>query len=207
MDGPLGIELARSEDPDAILLDIVMPDMDGYAVCRTLKQDGRLRDIPVVFLTALRTDRDTRIKALEAGAEAFLSKPLDEQELVAQVRAMAKIKAANRMQRMEKEQLAELVLQRTRELEQELAERRRAEQALRKALEDIRTLRGILPICASCKKIRDDKGYWRQVEVYIQAHSEAEFTHSVCPECMEKLYPDLDLHPGGNAPPSPGGPQ
>ncbi|UCF84401.1 MAG: ferritin-like domain-containing protein [Desulfobacteraceae bacterium] len=53
----------------------------------------------------------------------------------------------------------------------------------------IRTLRGLIPICASCKKIRDDQGYWSQIELYIRDHSEAEFTHSICPECLEKLYP------------------
>ncbi len=71
--GPRGIELARVEDPDVILLDIVMPGMDGYAVCRKIKEDEYLRSIPVLFLTALRVDRESRIKALEAGAEGFLS--------------------------------------------------------------------------------------------------------------------------------------
>lgn len=60
-----------------------------------------------------------------------------------------------------------------------------------KALEDIRVLQGLLPICASCKKIRDDKGYWIQIESYIRDHSEAEFSHGICPECIEKLYPEL----------------
>ena len=77
--GQQGIELAKREDPDVILLDIVMPEMDGYDVCRQLKSDEKLNSIPVVFLTALRTDSENRIKALEAGAEAFLSKPLDVQ--------------------------------------------------------------------------------------------------------------------------------
>ena len=86
--------------------------------------------IPVVFLTALRTDRESRVKALETGAEGFLAKPLDEVELIAQIMAMAKIKAANRRKKLEKEQLAGLVAERTRELEKELAERRRAEAAL-----------------------------------------------------------------------------
>lgn len=62
---------------------------------------------------------------------------------------------------------------------------------LQDALTKIKTLRGLLPICASCKKIRDDKGYWQQIEVYIQDHSEAELSHGICPECMKKLYPDL----------------
>lgn len=59
-----------------------------------------------------------------------------------------------------------------------------------KALDEIRILRGFLPICAACKKIRDDQGYWTQIESYITTHSEAEFTHSICPECTKKLYPD-----------------
>jgi hypothetical protein len=62
---------------------------------------------------------------------------------------------------------------------------------LKKALEEIKTLSGFLPICASCKKIRDDKGYWNQIEVYISEHSEAEFSHGICPECAQKLYPDI----------------
>jgi Ca2+/Na+ antiporter len=60
-----------------------------------------------------------------------------------------------------------------------------------KAIQEVRVLRGFLPICSSCKKIRDDRGYWTQIEGYIKEHSEAEFTHSICPECAEKLYPDF----------------
>ena len=61
---------------------------------------------------------------------------------------------------------------------------------LQEALHQVKTLRGIIPICASCKKIRDDKGYWSQVEDYVHAHTEADFTHSICPECAKTLYPD-----------------
>jgi len=77
-------------------------------------------------------------------------------------------------------------------------ERKRAEQErekvikeLQSALKDIKTLSGLLPICASCKKIRDDKGYWNQLEQYIHEHSQANFTHSLCPECAKKLYPEF----------------
>jgi hypothetical protein len=63
---------------------------------------------------------------------------------------------------------------------------------LQDALAKIRTLRGIIPICASCKKIRDDKGYWNQLENYIKEHSDAVFSHGICPECAKKLYPELD---------------
>ncbi len=129
--GLQGLALAEAEDPDAVLLDIVMPGMDGFEVCRRLKATEGLRDIPVVFLTALRTDRESRVRALEIGAEGFLSKPLDEAELVAQVRAMAKLKAANRLRRLERDELAALVAQRTRALEEELAQRERLEAQLR----------------------------------------------------------------------------
>jgi signal transduction histidine kinase len=127
-DGAKGIEMARAQDPDVILLDIIMPAMDGFAVCRELKQDEHLQAIPVLFLTALRTDRESRIMALEAGGEGFLNKPFDEVELVVQIRAMAKIRAANRLQQHEKDQLEKLVAERTRKLEQELAERKRVEE-------------------------------------------------------------------------------
>ncbi len=129
--GPEGLDLAAAEDPDVILLDIVMPDMDGYDVCRRLKADSLLKTIPVLFLTA-HTDRDTRIKAVEAGADGFLSKPFDELELSVQILAMSKLKAASRQQRLEKEHLAALVAERTRELERELAERKQAEERARK---------------------------------------------------------------------------
>jgi uncharacterized membrane protein YccC len=69
-------------------------------------------------------------------------------------------------------------------------ERERLIRELQDALENIKTLRGLLPICSSCKKIRDDHGYWNQLETYIGAHTDAEFTHGLCPECIQKLYPD-----------------
>ncbi len=132
-DGAEGILLARQEDPDAILLDVIMPGLDGFAVCRRLKSEEHLRDIPVVFLTSMRSGRESRALALAAGAEAFLSRPFDDSDLTAQVKAMAKVKVANRIRRMEHDELAALVADRTRELELELAERRRVEAALRKS--------------------------------------------------------------------------
>ena len=62
---------------------------------------------------------------------------------------------------------------------------------LTEALGNIKTLTGLLPICASCKKIRDDQGYWTQIESYIHKHSDAEFSHGICPDCSKKLYPEL----------------
>lgn len=134
-DGKSGLALATREDPDVVLLDIVMPGTDGFEVCRQMKNDTDLQDIPVVFLTALKGDRENRIRALEAGAEAFLSKPVDETELTAQIRAMVKIKHANIEKRDEARRLERLIRQRTRELEKELEERKVAEAALQESEE------------------------------------------------------------------------
>jgi len=131
LNGLHGIAMARAVDPDVILLDIVMPGMDGYAVCRQLKEDETLQTIPVLFLTALRSDRDSRVKALEVGADGFLTKPFDELELIAQIRAMAKIKAAALAQRQDKEYLEGLVAERTLEL-------RKNQNSMLDLLEDLR---------------------------------------------------------------------
>lgn len=74
------------------------------------------------------------------------------------------------------------------QMEEALEEERRR---LQKALDEVTTLRGIVPICANCKKIRDDQGFWNQVEVYVRDHTEAEFSHGICPECEKTLYPEL----------------
>jgi PAS domain S-box-containing protein len=171
--GPEGLALALAEDPDVILLDIVMPGMDGYAVCRALKDDAQQQATPVLFMTAIRSDRDSRVKALEAGAEGFLSKPFDESELIAQIRAMAKIKAAALQQRDANARLVGLVEERTRALQQsqtaaltlleelkaENEARKASEKALRRSEEKYRMLfREMLDGFALHEIICDDKG-------------------------------------------------
>ena len=131
--GSEGIELAIKEQPNVILLDIVMPDMDGFEVARRMKADERLKHIPLVFLTALKTDKKNRIKALETGADAFLTKPFDETELIAQVRAMVKIHASALRDKQEQKELSRLVVERTEDIENELEQRRRAEEETRAA--------------------------------------------------------------------------
>ena len=76
---------------------------------------------------------------------------------------------------------------------EDITDRKQAEEALQKARDEVQALQGILPICSSCKKIRDDKGHWNQVDVYVRDHSEADFSHGICPECAKRLYPDIDL--------------
>ncbi len=80
------------------------------------------------------------------------------------------------------------------ELKRSEEEQKRLVIQLQDALANIKTLHGLIPICASCKQIHDDKGYWNQIESYIRDHSEAEFSHGICPECMKKLYPNMDLN-------------
>jgi PAS domain S-box-containing protein len=109
-------------------------------------------------------------------------------------------KSYDELERRVKERTADLA-KANEQLKLQIEERKKAEEEkekliieLKNALREVKTLGGLLPICASCKKIRDDKGYWNQLEDYIQKHSEAEFSHSVCPDCAKKLYPDLDIY-------------
>lgn len=142
--------------PDLVLLDIVMPDMDGYELCERLKADPRTKDIPVIFITAVSEVMDDA-KAFELGAVDYVPKPFNPLTVKARVSTHIKL--------------------------------HRTVRELQLALKEIRTLSGFIPICAKCKKIRDDKGFWNQVENYIQERSDARFSHGICPECIESLYP------------------
>ncbi|MDD5210563.1 MAG: response regulator [Elusimicrobiales bacterium] len=144
--GLSGIELALAKDPDIILLDIVMPGMDGFETCRRLKADARLSHIPVVFLTALKPDKGTLEKAFAAGGDAFLLKPMELWELTAQIRTMLKNKAANNLQRTDHAQVGILVTQRTRELADELAAREKALESSKKSEELFRIIFAEAPI-------------------------------------------------------------
>ena len=128
LNGLQGLEIARKEDPDVIFLDIVMPGMDGFEVCQNLKKDKDLEEIPVVFVTALKGDKESRIRALECGAEAFLAKPIDRYELTAQIQTMVKIRTASKYRRDENKRLAELVLKKTQELTIENKARQESEE-------------------------------------------------------------------------------
>jgi response regulator RpfG family c-di-GMP phosphodiesterase len=107
------------------------------------------------------------VAGLDAGANDYLAKPFDPGEL------LARVEVGRRMIDMQTQLAAKV-------------------DELRLALEQVRTLRGIVPICSSCKNVRDDQGYWKQVEIYVRDHTEAEFSHGVCPNCMKALYPQFD---------------
>ena len=112
-------------------------------------------------------------KTFEAGAIDFIAKPIRSMEFLVRIKSALTLKHAHD------------------QMEEELLNRKKVEKELRAALAEVKQLSGLLPICASCKKIRDDKGYWNQIEGYIQEHSEAVFSHGICPDCMKKLYPDI----------------
>lgn len=170
----LGVENPSEADSvvDLILMDIMMPEMDGIEACRQIKSVERLRDIPIIMVTAKTEEKDIE-DAFSVGAMDYITKPLRGIELLVRSRSALSLKKE---------------IDRRKNREQELLNLNRE---LKNSIETIKTLRGLIPICANCKKIRDDKGYWNQIESYIQKHSEAEFSHGICPECARKLYPEL----------------
>ncbi len=135
--GEVGIELAVQERPDVILLDIIMPGMDGYEVCGKLKELDSVKHIPIIMLTAARTDAESKIKALDLGADTFLTKPIEEAELMAQIKAMLRIKKSEDILRNEKDYLDEVIKERTKNLEQEIVKRIETENDLRSSLNDV----------------------------------------------------------------------
>ncbi len=152
--------------PDLILMDIRLKgEMDGTQAASLVQEKYGL---PIVFLTAY-SDNTTLSKAKLSNPYAYLKKPvrIDELKISLEI-AIYKAKTDK-----EREQLIK---------------------DLEKALAEIKTLRGLIPICSKCKKIRDDKGYWNIIESYIEQHSEAVFSHSMCPACMDDCYGEEDWY-------------
>lgn len=164
----LALSSAKTNPPDLILLDIVMPDMSGYGICKELKADERTRDVPIIFISALHEVFD-KVKAFSLGGVDYITKPFQPEEVLARIETQLELR--NLQKRLEEKNAQ-----------------------LQEALDNVKTLKGLLPICANCKKIRDDKGYWNQIEEYIENHSDALFSHGLCPECEEKLYGDQDWY-------------
>jgi CheY-like chemotaxis protein len=157
-----GLNAVAHSKFDVILLDLLLADSTGMETFQRLKDIGH-DDAAVIVLTGIQ-DKEMGVRAVRSGAQDYVPKNALNSELL--VRSI--LHAVERQQAIvEKEALVA---------------------GLKDALAKVRKLSGLLPICASCKKIRDDKGYWRQVEVYIKDHTDAEFTHGYCPECAAKLW-------------------
>ena len=152
-DGAAAWERIVGDHPPAlVIVDWMMPGLDGIELCRRIRATPLRSAVYVILLTA-RTSRQDLVAGLEAGADDYLTKPFDPDELRARIH----------------------VGQRTLGL-----------------IASIKRLTGLLPICSYCKRIRTDEDYWEQVEGYITEHTDARFSHGICPSCMAKVMGDLD---------------
>ena len=156
--GLRALEVLPKIHPDLVLLDVMMPGMNGFEICGRMKADKDLTAIPVIFMTALDTVED-KMSGFAAGGVDYITKPFHQVEVLARINTHITL--------------------------------RKREKELEAALEEIKTLTGILPICSYCKQIRNDDGYWQQVEEYISEHSEAMFSHGICPACYKKVMNQL----------------
>jgi DNA-binding response OmpR family regulator len=162
--------LAKPDAPKLAVLDWMMPGMDGVEVSRKIRELKSNNPVYILLLTS-RTNKNDIIHGLQAGANDYIGKPYNVEEL--QVR----IGVGRRVVELQASLSARII-------------------ELQDALAQIKSLRGLLPICMYCKKIRNDKQYWQQVEGYISEHSEAKFSHGICPDCYKKyIKPQLDAAP------------
>ncbi len=168
VDGKEAWRRLEGEDRPAIaILDWMMPEIDGIEICRRLRSIETPTPVYIIMLTA-RSEKEDVIAGLQAGADDYVTKPFNRQELRARLNVGARIV----------------------ELQRSLAARVKQ---LEEALSQVKQLRGLLPICSYCKKIRDDQNYWQQVDSYISAHSDIEFSHSICPACFDKFVePEME---------------
>jgi DNA-binding response OmpR family regulator len=160
--GAEALEILQAQHaPQLALLDWVMPGMDGPEICGKLHA-GPSRPPAYIILVTARDRSEDIVAGLDSGAEDYIAKPFNPEELRARLQVGVRVV-----------ELRNLLMARVKELEQALAQ--------------VKMLQGLLPICCYCKKIRDDRNYWQEVESYVSSHSRVEFSHGVCPECYEKL--------------------
>jgi DNA-binding response OmpR family regulator len=159
-------DLRTTTAPTLAVLDWMMPEMDGPEVCRRVRAELPFANMYLVLLTA-RESRGDLVIGLNAGADDYVTKPFDTEELRARVQVGVRV----------------LTLQKS------LAER---VDELQQALTNVKQLRGLLPICSYCKRIRGDDQYWQQLEGYIAEHSDAQFSHGICPTCYATVSAELD---------------
>lgn len=153
-DGTEALRVLEKEPVRVIVSDWMMPEMDGLALCRAVRDRVHADYVYFILLTGRTADVDNQREAIEAGVDDFLSKPLNSQDIWMRLRV--------------------------------------AERILRYATE-VRQLEAFLPICGYCKKVRDDQNYWQQIESYINERTGTDFSHSVCPDCYQRVVmPELE---------------
>ena len=158
--------LETASQPTLAIVDWMMPELDGPAICSRMRAERPTANVYLMLLTSLESRSDI-VAGLNAGADDYIVKPFDPEELRARVNVGVRILT-----------LQERLGQRVAELQQ--------------ALNNVKTLHGLLPICSYCKRIRGDDQYWQQVESYISAHSGARFSHGICPSCFATIARELD---------------
>ncbi|MBN1867738.1 response regulator [Candidatus Sumerlaeota bacterium] len=167
------LELCREFHPDCILLDYNLPDGSGLDLLERLAPEFPPHAVSTVMLTG-QGNEEIIVQALKMGAADYISKGRISADGLCRIVYRA----------IEKRSLLRNLHEEQQEKDQLIVE-------LKEALAQVKRLSGLLPICSNCKKVRDDKGYWQQVEVYIGEHSEADFSHGFCPDCMKALYPGI----------------
>ena len=167
------LDIVRTQHPDLVLLDVMLPDISGVQVCKQIKNDKSLKDIFVILASGIRISSENQADGLDIGADGYIIRPISNKEFLARIQAGERIKRAEDLLREKEEQQQTLISR------------------LEEALSEIKTLKGCIPICASCKKIRDDEGYWNQLEAYISKHTDATFTHGICPTCLEQAKAEV----------------
>ncbi len=152
--------LSEPDPPRLCILDWVMPGIEGTELCRRIRAKFPEESFYLIILTA-RQGIDNVIEGLSAGADDYVTKPFVSRELRQRIDVGVRVLG-----------LEQLLNKKVNQLEE--------------ALEDVKSLQGLLPICSYCNKIRNDEDYWEKVETYITRHADVEFSHSICPTCYEK---------------------
>jgi CheY-like chemotaxis protein len=156
-----------------VLLDVQMPGMDGFELAELLRGSPRTRHIPIIFVTAISKEQRYVFRGYEAGAVDYLPKPIEPEVLKSKVRVFCELHRQRRL------------------IEQQASAIERRNQQLARQLAEIKQLQGLLPICSHCKSIRGDDGYWQRLESYLSEHIDAQFSHGICPSCLEHLFPEV----------------
>ncbi len=166
-DGDAAWEAAQSDPrPSLAIIDWMMPGLDGPELCRRFRAHDDLQHLYVILLTS-RSGHADLVAGLDAGADDYVVKPFDLEELRARVHVGLRVL----------------------ELQERLA---RKVTELQSALSRVKQLHGLLPICSYCKRIRADENYWQQLESYVAEHSDAQFSHGVCPSCLEQVLANIE---------------
>ncbi|HTM58453.1 MAG TPA: response regulator [Candidatus Udaeobacter sp.] len=169
-DGREGMKAIVTFEPDLVISDWMMPQVDGLELCQSVKT-GLREAAPYFILLTAKGEINDRLLGLETGADDYLVKPCDQGELMARVRAGLRI----------------VLL--TQELRRAVNDLKLANAELESSRAEINRLSDLLPICSFCKKVRAADGEWQEIDQYLQARDQADFSHGICPDCRAVHYP------------------